>query len=268
MDFTTATLYGLVQGLCEFFPISSSAHLALLPYALEIPDPGAVFDLVMHLGTVCAVLLYFHKNLLSMFKKGLPQLFKINDLDADGYFLRYFIITTGVTGVLALVFEKYSKLYARDLLFIGLNSIIFGALLYYSHFRRISKNNLLGSPGGILSSVILGIAQAIAVFPGVSRSGITLTTSRFIGLGPKQATEFSFLLSLPPVLIGAMIKLIQSSSQIQFSIELLWALALSFGLGILTIHFFLGLVVKKGPGIFCIYRIILGLVCLGVYATR
>lgn len=258
MDFYTATVYGLVQGLCEFLPVSSSGHLALLPFVMSTPDPGPVFDLVMHLGTMLAVILYFRKKIgnLLQFRK------------ENRAFITHFIITTGVTGVLALIFEKYSKLYARDLLFIGINSIIFGILLQVSHYQKNRHYQLFSQPKQYLKAIILGLAQAFAVFPGVSRSGITLTTSRFLGMDAVSACEYSFLLSLPPVCIGALVKLIQTNGAHIASLPMLWGLFLSFLLGLSTIHFFLSLIAKSGPWFFCLYRVILGLICIGVYATR
>lgn len=267
MDFLTTTIYGIVQGLCEFLPISSSGHLALMPYVLNTPDPGPVFDLIMHLGTLFAVLIYFRKKIFLLLSSFYLQL-RSRKRNEHSWFIEYFTITTGVTGVLALCFEPISKNYARDLLFIGFNSIFFGILLYTSHRKKITKENFFNTKGHYTSSIFLGIAQSIAVFPGVSRSGITLTTCRFLGVSPREACEFSFLLSLPPVFIGALVKIIKLENFSLLNMPLLWGLCLSFILGITTIHYFLQWISKSSPLIFCLYRIFLGLICIGVYVAK
>lgn len=251
-------VYGAIQGIAEFLPISSSAHLALLPYFLKIADPGIIFDLMMHLGTALAIMVYFRQDLKLYLKHLKTALTNFKDKTYLVVFNRCIIAGTGATCVCILFLKKLSENYGRSPQFIIFNLLFFGILMWLADRKKDSGevNQLT-----ITSAIWVGISQAIAIFPGVSRSGATLTCSRFLGLSRLEASRFSFLLSLPVIFLGAFAKLPELfQGQHSFSInDCLIGISVAFIFGILTIHFFLKMIRKVGLLPFTIYRIALAL---------
>lgn len=258
-----AVIYGVIQGLFEFLPVSSSGHLALLPYFLKMKDPGVFFDLFMHVGTALSVIVYFRKKILSMLSLLISSKGNIQRLrqSQDGNFLFLMLVAT-VCSVLLIVFIKpLSESVGRSPAFIAFNLIVFGILLWASDFKAQSNR-----PIAFKSALIIGLAQAVAIFPGVSRSGITLTAGRFLGYSREQVGEFSFLLSLPIILMGAaynLLKLLMGGGEIPNASALVIGCTVSFVVGIAAIHFFLQLLKKAGFWIYTVYRIVLGIILLG-----
>jgi undecaprenyl-diphosphatase len=259
MDFSWSVFYGFIQGVTEFLPISSSGHLALIPYFFELKDPGVLFDLLMHLGTAIAVILYFHKEVLRLIKETILLLVKRNLKET--VFVQNFIIATIASFVLILLIKDLAFEYGRTAKIIGFNFIVFGILMYLAD-RKESKNVDLTSQSKLKKALFIGLSQSLAVFPGVSRSGITLTSSRYLGLGRVEASRFSFLLSLP-VIVGSIIFKIPdimggSIENVSYPI-MVSGIFFSFFFGLITIHFFLKLIAKIGLVYFSIYRILIGL---------
>lgn len=262
MDYLDALIYGPIQGATEFFPISSSGHLALLPRLLQLNDPGVLFDLLMHLGTAFAVLIYFRAQVKDLImaawafcrKKQHPAL----------PWLKNFFISTVASVILILILQEFSLQYGRGPLPIALNLIFFGLLMFGVDYICAKNHTDLRQQTNGLKAILIGLAQALAIFPGVSRSGVTLTMGRFLGLGRKEATQYSFLLSLPIIFAGVLKKWpqIQTATggewqHIQPGVVLL-GIGLAFTVGLLAIHFFLQLVERWGLGIFALYRLLLG----------
>lgn len=253
-----AFIYGFIQGVTEFLPVSSSGHLALLPYFFELKDPGVMFDLLMHLGTAIAVIAYFHKDILTLIKEGLDLLLK-RDLKNTGFF-QNFVISTFFSFLLILIVKKLALTYGRNSLFIGINFIIFGFLMLLSD-RVASKGVDLTKKTDLKKSILIGLSQSLAIFPGVSRSGITLTSSRYLGLSRVDAGRYSFLLSLPVILGSIIFKLPEilsgQATYVPFDIIVIGVTSSLF-FGLLTIHFFLKLIGKIGLMYFSFYRFLLG----------
>lgn len=262
MDYGWALFYGFIQGISEFLPISSSGHLALIPFFFELKDPGVVFDLMMHLGTAFAVMLYFWKEVKRLFGEAIKIIFK-RDLKTT-IFAQNFTWATLCSFILILFIKDLAFAYGRDPKFIAFNFIFFGILMYLAD-RRKSQGVDLTQIKGIKKAVLIGLSQSIAVFPGVSRSGITLTSSRYLGMSRVEASRFSFLLSLPVIMASIVFKIPDifagTATSAQWDIMLL-GIVFSFIFGILTIHFFLKMIARIGLVYFSGYRLIIGSILL------
>lgn len=258
MSFFDLLVYGALQGIAEFLPISSSAHLALLPYFLKIDDPGVIFDLMMHLGTALAIIVYFRQDLKLYLRNLKASLTNFQDQSTLVVFNRCIILGTFVTAVCILGFKPISESYGRNPQLIIFNLLFFGILMWLADRK---KTNEIEKPLTLKSAFFIGIAQAVAIFPGVSRSGATLSCSRFLGLSRVEASRFSFLLSLPIIFLGALAKLPELfHGQHSFSLlDCAGGITVSFVFGLFTIHYFLKLIKKIGLFPFTIYRIILAL---------
>ncbi len=261
-----AIIYGIIQGLSEFLPVSSSGHLALLPYVMKIQDPGVVFDLMMHLGTAFAVITYFRKDILSYIRALNPGLVDFKQGSPTQWFVRNFILATFVSVILIILLIPLAKL-ARDPNIIVFNLMFFGAILWIADEYNHRKSDLLESPmeSGLQLklALLIGAAQAIAIFPGVSRSGITLSMALVLGMRRKDAGAFSFLMSLPIIMAGILKEipdLIHSGGE-KLSV-LFWGIFSSFVIGWLTVHFFMKLIGKIRLGYFSVYRWILAILML------
>lgn len=265
MGHDTAFLYGLIQGLSEFLPVSSSGHLALLPFLMEFRDPGVLFDLCMHMGTALAVCVYFRAQLLEMIL-ALPQLWGKGGITPAGHFLRNFAFATAVSVVFILVLKPLSGWGRSPWVIMG-NQAFFGILLWLADRAQRKHGAASGSADFFHSSprwrvaAAIGATQALAIFPGVSRSGITLTTGFFMGLERVQAGHFSFLLSLPIILAGMLVELPHLGEALRGGgvplTVLLLGIGVSFGVGLATIHLFLGLIARISLGWFTLYRLAL-----------
>lgn len=266
MSIFEAIVYGLIQGISEFLPVSSSGHLALLPKVMSIQDPGVFFDIMMHLGTALAVIVYFKKdiwNYVLALKKALG--FK-NEQSADSYFVRNFIISTMSSVILIVLLMPASK-QARDVNYIIFNLSFFGLLLWLADVWNNRKDVFKISPftSGIQwkYAVIIGLAQALAIFPGVSRSGITLTAALILGFSRKDASSYSFLLSLPIIIAGILKDLPKLATQsFDNALVMLTGVIVSFVVGYLTIHFFMKMISQTKLLYFSIYRWIIALILL------
>lgn len=259
MTLAHALLYGFIQGLSEFLPVSSSGHLALLPYLMAFKDPGVVFDLCMHVGTALAVVLYFRRELLELFLGFLP-----NATPENRNFLINFSFATIFSVIFILLLKPVAGL-GRSPWFIAANQAVFGIILLLAdRFQWRGKHS---SPGFFHSTKqwrvagIIGAAQAFAIFPGVSRSGITLTAGFFQKLDRITASSFSFLLSLPIIAAGVLVEIPEITHAVkQGGMDgdiLLIGVVSSFVFGLATIHFFMRLIARIGLGWFAAYRVML-----------
>lgn len=270
IEVLSALLYGFVQGVTEFLPVSSSGHLALIPKFLEWKDPGVAFDLWMHVGTALAVFVYFFSQIKPILKELLGVLKKpFAPINNNRAYLFNIIIATGVTGVLALSGKHLGETVGRMPVAIGLNLILFGLFMFGADFiatqrERVYEQDRVEIPHNrlyrlrIKEAIFIGLFQAMAIFPGVSRSGATLSIMRMMSISRSESASFSFILSLPIIFIGAVLKAGDLEGSINIY-ELLLGVSISFIVGIITIHFFLQMIKKIGLGIFCGYRILLAI---------
>ena len=261
IDLFSSFIYGIIQGLAEFLPISSSGHLALLPHVLDLEDPGVAFDLAMHVGTAISIMIYFHRDVRYLTHK-FYRMCVTRFREYDAWTFNMFISTLGTVLVAALI-KDLSEQYGRGLKMIAFNLFFFGLLLFLADFFFKEAGSNLDKKSGKKAALMIGLAQALALFPGVSRSGITITMARFLKIPRKEAGKFSFLLSLPLILAGAVIKLPELANAESFSFEsCLFGVAVSAVVGFLTIHYFLRFIQKVGLWPFFIYRIALGALIL------
>lgn len=259
MNFLEAIVYGVIQGLSEFLPISSSGHLALLPYVMNIKDPGVAFDLMMHFGTAIAVITYFRKDLMRYLRVFTPGLIDFKVGGEDRWFVRNFIISTFVSVLFIVMLIPLSYM-ARNPWFIIFNLSVFGGLLWYADFKNSktvhADSNPLTTGIQLKLAGLIGLSQALAIFPGVSRSGITLTMALFLGMRRPHAGAFSFLLSLPIIIAGIFHEMpaLMKTQNTDGLLILITGVASSFIVGWATIHYFMKLIGKISLKYFTFYR--------------
>lgn len=266
MSLFEAVIYGVIQGLSEFLPVSSSGHLALLPFVLKIQDPGVVFDLCMHIGTALAVMLYFKNDLYVFFRK-IPKLIIYPARDKEVHFFQNLIVTT-IFSISFILLLMPIATYFRDPRVIIFNLSFFGLILAYGDFYQRQSDHLPGEPLREKlrwrDTFILGLSQALAIFPGVSRSGITLSSAFFLGYKRDQAAKFSFMMSLPIILAGVAKEVPEIlKGEAHFDLMPMFVgILTSFVVGVLTIHFFMKLIQKIQLMYFAIYRIVLAILMI------
>lgn len=254
----------LIQGFTEFLPISSSAHLILPSQVFAWPDQGLAFDVAVHVGSLLAVVLYFAKDIGSILKHWFSSLLKRPHVESEAVLGWAVIIGTIPAGLAGLVFDAYIELYLRSLWVIATTTIVFGLLLWYADWW--ADRAKLDEAVGIKKAIIIGFAQAIALIPGTSRSGITMTAGLLVGLSKQKAARFSFLLSIPLIAVAGLLKVVELASQ---EAAVAWreigvGTLLSFLSAWLCIYFFLKLIERMGFLPFVIYRLLLGLFLFGV----
>ncbi len=254
MEYLIAFLLAIVQGVTEFLPVSSSAHLILPSQLLKIPDQGLLFDTAVHGGTLAAVILYYRQDILAIIKSWTSG---IREKKLHEQRMLTLWIALGSLPVLASGYFLYGLVSSelRDTAVITATTIIFAPLLWWSSLGAKTKVK----PSGLII-LLCGLSQILALVPGVSRSGITLTCALAAGYKPESAARISFLLSIPTIgaafFYGLLVAILEESSE-----GILLALGGFFVAGIFayfTIGIFLRLLNKMGMGPFVIYRMLLG----------
>ncbi len=259
-----AIVLGLIQGLTEFLPISSSGHLALVPLVSTWPDQGLAFDCVVHLASLTAVVAYFRRDLQAM-SKGFVVTCRQRSLQADreGALAWMVLLATIPAGLAGLAFKDFIETDLRSVMVIGVTSIVFGLLLGWADIKGKFQHH--EHHIGIRDALLIGVAQAIALIPGTSRSGITMTASLMLGYTRQAAARFSFLMSIPIIVLAGGLKLkdwIAAPEQAAAAPDLLIGYLVSAVSAYLCIHYFLKFLDRTGMGPFVIYRMILGAVLL------
>ncbi|WP_150309054.1 undecaprenyl-diphosphate phosphatase [Planctomonas psychrotolerans] len=269
MGFIEAIILGLVQGLTEFLPISSSAHLRVTGLFFEgATDPGATFTAITQIGTEAAVLLYFRKTIVRIIARWFGSLrgsVPKNDPDARMGWL--IILGSLPIGVLGFVFQDIIRDTFRSLWLIAIVLIVFGILLGIAD--RLGRRTRDLEHLTVGHGVVYGFAQALALIPGVSRSGATTTAGLFMGYSRPAAAEYAFLLAVPAVFGSGFYELLQSFDEtgVYGPLETLVATVVAFGVGLAVIAFLMNYIKTKSFLPFVIYRILLGGVLLVLLAT-
>ncbi|MDH5395700.1 MAG: undecaprenyl-diphosphate phosphatase [Gammaproteobacteria bacterium] len=264
MLFWQIIVLALVQGLTEFLPISSSAHLILVPVLSDWPDQGLAFDVVMHLGTLSAVIWYFKKDVVQLTVDWTHSCVQKKTIGESR--LAWLVILGSIpVGLAGLLFHNFIDHALRSPLVIAWATIGFGLLLGISDY--VGKNTDSEHQLSWKNGIIIGFAQALALIPGTSRSGITMTAGLFAGLTRQGAARFSFLLSIPAIVMAGgykTLKLIQEGNGVDwFSLGLGYALsAIS---AYVCIHYFLKMLETIGMLPFVIYRVAQGLILLYLF---
>jgi undecaprenyl-diphosphatase len=265
-----AIVLGIAQGLTEFLPISSTAHLRIIPAFAGWEDPGAAFTAVTQLGTMAAVLLYFRHDLARIARAWLRSLrdpAARRELDARlGW---YIVLGTIPIGIFGLVFKDQIETGARDLYLIGSALIALGLVLLLA--ERVAKHDRPLEEITTRDGIAIGLAQALALVPGVSRSGATLTAGLFMGLDRTSAARFSFLLSIPAVVLSGAVEFGSILSGEEGDDVGIGALALAtllaFVTGYASIAFLLRFLSNHSTVVFVVYRVVLGALVLVLVAA-
>ncbi len=275
MPITHIVVLALLQGLTEFLPVSSSAHLIFPSQLLGWEDQGLAFDVAVHLGTLLAVIIYYMSDLVQIGTHTIESAIKRKQtpLSRIGWFI---IIATIPAAVAGLLLEPYIATVARSIHVIAYTTIGFGILLGIASYinRKINWSTIVNIQGRrsdslrgmtIHQAIFIGFAQALALVPGTSRSGITLTAGLFLGMRPEAAARFSFLLSIPIILASALlegIKLFNNETIGANPIEMLIGGVISFVTSIIVISLFMRYISKSGMAVFVVYRVLLGVALL------
>ena len=264
MDIFQAVVLAIVQGLVEFLPISSSAHLILVPELLGWPDQGLAFDVAVHVGTLLAVMTFLRHEILRM----LPAWFsgwKSREWNSDGQIAWLIIIATIPLGLVGLIFKDFIELNLRSAAVIATTTLIFGLLLGWADRKGKANSKRIGHLN-IKQSLLVGGAQALALIPGTSRSGITMTALLALGYTRSDAARFSFLLAIPAIALPGILKttdLIATSETVNWFL-LATGACISALVAFLCMHVFMRFVERVGMLPFVIYRILLCLVIVVV----
>ncbi|MDD8026212.1 MAG: undecaprenyl-diphosphate phosphatase [Acidobacteriota bacterium] len=261
MSIFHAVVLGLIQGLTEFLPVSSSAHLALTPWFFGWLDPGLTFDVALHSGTLLAVVAFFWKDWLKLFRGGLTK----GLATADGR-LFWLLAVASVPGALAgALFEKQAETIFRGPLLIAALLAVMGVVLYVAD--RMAAGRTASAPPTFLRGLAVGLAQAAAIIPGVSRSGATMSAGMFAGMSRPEAARFSFLLSTP-MIFGAVVFKLRHFSLSALDAPFLVGIAVSAVVGFLAIGGLMKWLTRRGFLPFAVYRLLLAAAVVLVFVLR
>lgn len=263
MDILQAIFLGVVQGVTEILPISSSGHLVLVPWLFNFKDPGLSFDVALHLGTLFAIVFVFYSDIVKVLM-GAVDLLKKRDLSEPYQRLAIFLAVGIVPGVVAgVALEKYAESVFRSPLLVAASLFVFAVVLFYADKTSSKTRNMADMT--IYNGLGVGFAQALAIIPGVSRSGVTISAGLLGGLGREDAARFSFLLSIPIILGAAVFKLKNVAVGDLFSPVFVTGLLSATIAGFISARFLLGFVRKYSFNVFAYYRVTLSLLIAAVY---
>lgn len=270
MDLIHIIVLALVQGLSEFLPISSSAHLILVPQLFGWSDQGLAFDVATHFGTLTAVLWYFRKDIQPLFTDWIKSI-QLKQNTGDSLLAWGIILGTIPAGLAGFVINDYSE-NLRNPLIIACTTILFGLLLWYADAgaqKQLADKIKPRTEHQLNLKIILfiGCAQALALIPGTSRSGITITAALLMGMSRTAAARFSFLLSIPLILAASLMKTLElshSASHIPW-LDILLGTSLSAVSAYFCIHYFIKLLDSVGMMPFIIYRLFLGALLFWIF---
>lgn len=256
IDYIHYIILGIVQGLTEFLPVSSSAHLILLPRLWGWQDQGLAVDVAAHVGTLCAVLHYFRADLLQMAGSAYRSRFDLHDKHSR--YICYLVVATIPVALAGLLGAGLVETWLRHPYVIATATIGFGAILWWADVA--GRQNRDEAHLQWRDIIIIGLMQALALIPGTSRSGITMTAGLMLGLDRQSAARFSFLLSIPVILLAGGyegLKLLTSAEAVDWP-GFIVVMATSFVTAALTIHYFLRFISWTGMLPYVIYRFLLG----------
>ena len=263
MEIYQAVILGVVQGLTELLPISSSAHLNLIPTIFNWSVPES-FDVALHFGTLLAIGIFFFKDWLKLIAGGFKKIFKKED-STEGRMFWYIVAATIPGGIIGFILDKYAQDLLTKPLIIAIALIVMGIILYLVDKNAKSETDYENMT--FKQTFLIGLSQALAFIPGVSRSEITMTTGRAMGVKRESTAKYSFMLSAPIVLAATVFKLgdfidyfaVASTTGI---IAFVLGVLVSFIVGIIVIKFLLNYLKKGSFKIFAVYRVVVGLLVI------
>ncbi len=261
-----ALVLGILQGLAEFLPISSSAHLALAPWLFGWPDPGLAVDVALHFGTLVAVLWYFRREWVRLVVAA-KDIIVQRSVSTDQQRLVVFLVIGTIPGAIAgKLLEKEAESAFRAPALVAAALIVLGVLLWAADRFAPQDKPIDGMRW--TDALLVGLAQMFAIIPGVSRSGSTITAGRALGMTREGAAVFSYLLSMPIIAGAALLKLPQAVHEYGLSAPLVAGVVASAVSGWLAISVLLRYVTRNSYGVFALYRLVLGAAVLLVVALR
>lgn len=267
MDLLQSLILGAIQGITEFFPVSSTAHLVLLPWFFSWTDQGLPFNVALHMGSLLAIIYYFWRDWILIIREFIESV-KSGSFEGrpNGKTGLYLIIAT-IPGALAgILFEQYAAGILRHPLAIAFTLSFFGVLLYFSD--RTSKKNREVREMNFYDCIIIGLSQAFAIIPGVSRSGVTITGAMFRNLNRQEAAKFSFLLGAPLIAGAGVFEARHLEYSAVMSVPFIAGVLASAVFAFLAIKFLLKFVKKSSYTVFVIYRLGLAVLIAFLYLMR
>lgn len=262
MTLIESIILGIVQGLTEFLPVSSSAHLLMFPWLMGWSEPPFVFDTSLHIGTLVALFIYFKTDIINLIR-GFFKVVRTKDLNADlnGKLSIYVLLGSLPAGLIGVLFEKKIEKYLHSPYVMVVTLIVWGVLLWL--IDRMSKKKKALTDITMFDALFIGLSQTLALVPGTSRSGVTMTAALFTNFNRETAARFSFLLSIPITTAAALYKLkdlFKITMTPEIIINFLSGIAASGIVGYLCIAYLLKFLRTNSFGVFAIYRIIIGIV--------
>ena len=257
MDWIQASIIALIQGITEFLPISSSAHLLFPSLLLGWPDQGLTFDVAVHLGSLLAVVIYLRRDLIAMVA-GLWQWQQEKRLNQQATLALMLIVATLPAVFFGLVLKDWIEVTARALWVVAVTTLVFGLLLGWADWRSRREHQMASMSWR--HTLCIGLAQALALLPGTSRSGITMTAALMLGYTREAAARFSFLMSIPVILAASSLMTLELATT---TTAILWApmliaFVVSFASAWLCILLFMKIISRMGMWPFVVYRVVLG----------
>ena len=261
MSIFEAIIQGIVQGLTELLPISSSAHLNLIPWIFNWDIPES-FDVALHFGTLLAIGIFFFKDWIGLIKGGYNQVVK-KEKSTEGKMFWYIVAATIPGGAIGFVLDHFiGDGLAKMPLLIAIALILMGIILYIADKKAPSNTSYENMT--FKQTFLIGLSQALAFIPGVSRSGVTMTAGRIMGVDRESTAKYSFMLSAPIVLGATLYKF----KDFVFNIPFVVGVLASFLVGIAVIKFLLQYLKKGSFKVFAIYRVVVGLAIIGLFIAR
>ena len=260
MSILQALVYGVVQGLTEFLPVSSTAHLVLIPWLFGWQPMGTAFDVALHLGTAAAVILFFFKDWIRLVRAGFTK-----PSSTDGRLFWFLVLATIPGGIAGVLLDQYMNVFDNPAL-IGAMLILMGVLLYLAD--RFGRSEAALEAVGLKRTVLVGLAQVLAIIPGVSRSGVTMTTGRALGMTRDGIARFTFLLSAPIILLDGLYHATKILHDPIPALPFAVSIVAAGVVGALAIGFLLNFLRRKGFLAFAVYRFVLGAAVIAIYFAR
>lgn len=254
-------ILGIVQGLTELLPISSSAHLTLIPWIFNWSGLSESFDVALHFGTLLAIGLFFFKDWVELIKGGYKLAVK-KEKSTEGKMFWYIVLATIPGGIIGFLLDHFLENALKAPLIIATALIVMGIILYV--VDKNCKSKISYEKMGLKETFLIGLSQALAFIPGVSRSGVTMTTARILKVDRESAAKYSFMLSAPIVLAATIFKF----NSFTLSLEFFIGVITSFLVGVGVIRFLLQYLKKGSFKVFAIYRVIAGLAVILIYFLK
>ena len=256
-------ILGIVQGIGEFLPISSSAHLILVPYLFGWAEHSMAFDIALHFGTLCAVLVVFFRDWWDLFMGAVKKVTKSKESFQNKMFW-YLVIATIPGALIGFLLDDFvENVFRTKVWLIAIALAVMGVLIFLGD-RWADKHYKIETDFKHISlkqALVIGLSQALAVIPGFSRSGTTILTARLMGLSKNAATKFTFLLSVPIIAGAAVLKI----GELALTLETFIGVFVSFIVGLFSIKFLLSYIKKHDFSVFAIYRVVFAIIILVKY---